>query len=67
MDGDLKELYATGKNKKYPEVERLKYQWSGYSSVRLSNKYVHRLIFTERENGLEIELIDIDNTHYGNK
>lgn len=47
--------------------EQLKYQWSGYSSVRLSNRYVHRLIFTESDNGLEVDLIKIDDTHYGNK
>ena len=101
MDDDLRELYETGRNKKYQEIERnqvlrksflrvvgimmnarsindikaysylhyeqLKYQWSGYSSVRLSNSYIQRLIFTENENGLEIKLIEIDNTHYGNK
>ena len=47
--------------------EKLKYQWSGYSSVRLSNRFVHRLIFTETNDGLEVELIEIDDTHYGNK
>ena len=47
--------------------ERLKYNYSGYSSVRLSNSYVHRLLFTESENGLKVELIQIDDTHYGNK
>ena len=47
--------------------EQLKYEWSGYSSVRLSNRYVHRLIFKEIEDSLEIQIIDIDDTHYGNK
>ena len=47
--------------------ERLRYQLSGKSSVRLSNQYVHRLIFTETEDGLQVELIEIDDTHYGNK
>ena len=51
----------------YLLYEQLKYQWSGYSSVRLSNRYVHRLIFTETTDGLEVELIEIDDTHYGNK
>jgi plasmid maintenance system killer protein len=51
----------------YLHYEQLKYQWSGYSSVRLSNRYVHRLIFTETAEGLEVELIEIDETHYGNK
>ena len=47
--------------------ERLKYHWSGYSSVRLSNRYVHRLIFTETQDGLQVELIEIDDAHYGYK
>lgn len=47
--------------------EQLKHQLSGYSSVRLSNRYVHRLIFRESDNGIVIKLIEIDNTHYGNK
>lgn len=47
--------------------EKLKYQLSGLSSVRLSNRYVHRLLFKENEEGIEIELIEIDKTHYGNK
>ena len=51
----------------YLHYEQLKYEWSGKSSVRLSNRYVHRLIFTETNDGLEVELIEIDNTHYGNK
>ena len=40
---------------------------TGYSSVRLSNRFVHRLIFRETPDGLEVQLIDIDDTHYGNK
>lgn len=51
----------------YLHYEQLKYQWSGYSSVRLSNRYVHRLIFKETLDGIEVELIAINNTHYGNK
>ena len=47
--------------------EQLRHEWSGYSSVRLSNRYVHRLIFREIEDRLEIQIIDIDDTHYGNK
>ena len=51
----------------YLHYEQLKYQWSGFSSVRLSNRYVHRLIFKETDDGLQVEIIDINNTHYGNK
>ena len=51
----------------YLHYEQLKYQLAGYSSVRLSNRFVHRLIFRETPDGLEVILIDIDDTHYGNK
>ena len=48
--------------------EKLKYQKDEpKSSVRLVNGLVERLIFTETEDGIEIELIEIDSTHYGNK
>jgi plasmid maintenance system killer protein len=47
--------------------EKLKYGYAGYSSVRLANSFVHRLIFVEKEDGIEVQLIEIDDTHYGNK
>ena len=37
------------------------------SSIRIANGLIERLIFTETENGIEVELIEIDSTHYGNK
>lgn len=37
------------------------------SSVRIVNGMVERLLFTEIEDGIEVELIEIDSTHYGNK
>ena len=51
----------------YLHYEKLKYEYSGKSSVRLSNRYVHRLIFEEQEDGLALILIEINDTHYGNK
>lgn len=51
----------------YLHYERLRHQWSGCSSVRLSNCYIHRLIFRETSDGLQVELIDINDTPYGNK
>lgn len=36
-------------------------------SVRLVNGLVERLLFTETDDGIEVELIEIDSTHYGNK
>ena len=47
--------------------ERLKYEYSGFSSVRLNNRYVHRLIFEELKDTITLKLITIDDTHYGNK
>lgn len=47
--------------------EKLKYQNEPKSSVRLVNGMVERLLFTETENGIVVELLEIDSTHYGNK
>lgn len=47
--------------------EKLKYQQEPKSSVRLVNGMVERLLFTETEDGILIELLEIDSTHYGNK
>ena len=52
----------------YLHYEKLKHQkGEPLSSVRLVNGMVERLIFTESHEGIEVELIEIDNTHYGNK
>lgn len=37
------------------------------SSVRIQNRRVERLLFSEHEDGIEIRLIEIDLNHYGNK
>lgn len=37
------------------------------SSIRLVNGKVERLLFTETDDGIEVDLIEIDSTHYGNK
>lgn len=47
--------------------EQLRYGYSGLSSVRLDNRYVHRLLFEERDDKITLKLIEIDETHYGNK
>ncbi len=48
--------------------EKLKHQHDEpKSSVRLVNGMIERLLFTEIDDGIEVELIEIDNTHYGNK
>lgn len=46
--------------------ERLKYNLSGLSSVRIGYKSPYRLIFTEFEDGIRISLIEIS-LHYGDK
>lgn len=45
--------------------EKLKYRPE--SSVRIQNRRVERLLFTEHEGGIEVRLIEIDSNHYGNK
>lgn len=47
--------------------ERLKHEYSGQSSVRLLNRSVERLLFTESQDGIVVEIIEIDSTHYGNR
>lgn len=48
--------------------EKLKYQQGEIrSSVRLVNGMVERLLFSETDDGIEVELLEINNTHYGNK
>lgn len=47
--------------------EKLKYTKEPLSSVRLVNGMVERLLFTETDDGIEVELLEIDSTHYGNK
>lgn len=48
--------------------EKLKHEYSGKSCVRpFGNKRVERLIFTENDNKIEITILELDNTHYGNK
>lgn len=39
----------------------------GVSSVRVLNGRVERLIFRELNDGIEIVLIELNRTHYGNK
>lgn len=53
---------------KYQQLhyEKLKYELSGKSSVRIGYTSKYRLIFEEIENGIKIKLIEI-NEHYGDK
>ena len=67
MDEDLKDLIETGESGRYRDVARNRVLYSGLSSVRLDNRYVHRLLFEEIEDRIALRLIEIDDTHYGNK
>lgn len=49
----------------YLHYEKLRYRPE--SSVRIQNRRVERLLFTEHDGGIEIRLIEIDSNHYGNK
>ena len=49
----------------YLHYEKLKHRPE--SSVRIQNRRVERLLFTEHEGGIEVQLIEIDSNHYGNK
>ncbi len=47
--------------------KKLKHQYSGKSCVRVMHNRVERIIFKELENGIVINILELDNTHYGNK
>lgn len=53
-------------NCKRLNYEKLVGNLSGFSSVRIGYKSKYRLLFTEKDNGIIITLIEI-NEHYGNK
>lgn len=47
--------------------EKLKHNYSGLSSVRIVHNRVERLIFEEFEGGVKINIIQLDDSHYGKK
>ena len=49
------------------EYEKLKYDYSGLSSVRIIHNRVERLIFEEFEGGIRISIIQLEDSHYGKK
>lgn len=49
------------------KYEKLKYNLSGFSSVRIIKSRVERLIFTEHEGGILVKLLEINQEHYGKK
>lgn len=47
--------------------ERLQHDYSGFSSFRVGNEYVERIICREHTDYIELTIIKLDDTHYGNK
>lgn len=47
--------------------ERLRHEYSGFSSFRVGNGYVERVICREHAEYIELRIIKLDDTHYGNK
>lgn len=47
--------------------EKLKYDYSGLSSVRIVHNRVERLIFEEFEGGIRVNIIQLEDSHYGKK
>lgn len=54
-------------NYSFLHYEQLKDNLSGLSSVRICNGRVERLLFVEKENGVEIRVIELNTKHYGSK
>lgn len=63
----MKSVETTDGLKQYSFLHYEKLKHVNLSSVRIMNNRVERLLFIENEDGIEIILIEIDNTHYGNK
>ena len=53
--------------KQYSFLHYEKLKHVNQSSVRIMNNRVERLLFTENENGIEITIMELNETHYGNK
>lgn len=63
-------MYRTEKARDLSQYSFLHYERLAHdprSSVRIVNGRVERLLFTELEDGVEVELIEINDTHYGDK
>ncbi len=58
---------ASLKNYSFMHYEQLRGNLGGLSSVRICNGRPERLLFTERNNGIEIKVIELNTKHYGNK
>lgn len=61
------EVTSTAELAKFSFLHYEKLKHCNKSSLRIVNGHIERLIFTESEDGIEVDLIEIDDTHYGNK
>lgn len=53
--------------KQYSFLHYEKLKHLNLSSVRIMNNRVERLLFAEKENKIEITIIELNEKHYGNK
>ena len=83
MTRELYELYTEGKSREYKDVAMNKELYAGFVRAVRSMEfaenvaalrqlsYLHyeklRYQLSELEDGIRVDLIEIDNTHYGNK
>lgn len=63
----MKQTGTTEELRQYSFLHYEKLKHDPRSSVRIVNGRIERLLFTESDDGIEVELIEIDRTHYGNK
>ena len=63
----MKSVSDTAKLKEFSWLHYEKLKHRENSSVRIMNGRVERLIFEEREEGINILILEIDDTHYGSK
>lgn len=63
----MSSVSSTAKLSQYSFLHYEKLKNCDLSSVRVMNGRVERILFRETQEGLVITIIELDNTHYGNK
>lgn len=63
----MRSVNSTSEFSEYSILHYEKLKYCNESSVRVMQNRIERILFTESENGIEITLLKLDNTHYGNK
>ena len=70
LDRVFNDLQGVAKSSDLKQLSYLHYEQLkkiGLSSVRVMNGRVERLLFKELENGIRISIIELDETHYGQR